>query len=389
MSFEGVIESFSRSTVAGWASYIDDGTRVFPELRLQFRSQPALVPSETVSRGERTGFVFRLPESFREMRWREFLDDFDAVIASYPGAGQWRVPFFKSVLAPLDPDNRTTLLAHRLREYQIAPKPDGRIAVFTIAYNEPLMVPLWAKYYAEKFGAENLYVIDQGSEMGYEDLVPKGVNIIRLPRDAFDNWLIARLVANLQRFLLESYETVIYSDSDEFICADPASLQGKSLSEHLRSLPTPVGITTGYNLVHDLATEGAYDPTRPLLSQRRFMHRMTTMDKPLITRIPLNWVPGFHNAAEGGVQVPGLYLLHLRWFDLDQALTKGSNYRNSSWSPFDVEHKLASYQREEEREIVSRFRGLSTSVSTLSDRAFNPSTKFTVVPDWMRTAIHV
>ena len=392
MAFDGVIESFSRNTITGWAGYIIDGKRHFPQLRLQFHKHEAISPSETVDRGERTGFVFRLPEVFHEMKWRDFLEDFDAIIASYPadtGAGQWRVPFFKSVLAPLDPDNRTALLAARLREYQIAPKPDGKIAAFTIAYNEPLMIPLWAKYYAEQFGAENLFVIDQGSDETYGDGLPKGVNIIRLPREAFDNWLIARTVAVFQRLLLESYDTVVYSDSDEFICSDPRVLEGKNLAEHLLSLPVPVGITTGYNLVHDLATEGAYDPTRPLLTQRRFLHRMTTMDKPLVSRLPLNWVPGFHNAAEGGVTIPGLYMLHLRWFDLDQALIKGGHYRSSAWSAFDVENQLASYQREGEQEIISRFRSLSAAVSRLGDAEFDPMANFTVVPAWMRAAIAI
>jgi hypothetical protein len=392
MSFEGVIESLSRNNITGWASYIVNGKPQFPQLRLQFHKHEAIFPTETVDRGERTGFVFRLPEAFREMRWRDFLDDFDAVVASFPadmGAGQWRVPFFKSVLAPLDPDNRTALLAARLKEYKIAPEPNGKIAAFTIAYNEPLMIPLWSKYYAKQLGAENLFVLDQGSDKTYGVGLPKGVNIIRFPREEFDNWLIARIVAIFQRLLLESYDTVIYSDSDEFICSDPQALKGKSLAEHLRSLPVPVGITTGYNLVHDIATEGAYDPTRPLLSQRRFVHRMTTMDKPLISRVPLNWVPGFHNAAEGGITVPGLYMLHLRWFDLDQALVKGGHYRSSAWSAFDVEHQLASYQREGEQEIISRFRALSASVSGLREAEFDPAASFSVVPNWMRAAIAI
>jgi hypothetical protein len=53
-------------------------------------------------------------------------------------------------------------------------------------------------------------------------------------------------------------------------------------------------------------------------------------------------VPGFHTAAEGGSPIAGLYLLHSRWFDLDQALIKGGFYRSSSWNQFDVEHKLAA-----------------------------------------------
>jgi hypothetical protein len=345
MAFEGAVEAVSREVISGWASYVVGEKRTFPDVRLQFKTFGSFAPTRTIDRGERTGFVFRLPPELQAVAWPDFLDDFDAVIAQspqHPESGQWRAPLYKSVLSGLNPDNRTGLLAALLREYSVIPKTNGRIAALTIAYNERLMLPLWAKYYGAKFGPENLYVIDQGSDLPYDDLLPKGVSIIRLPRDMFDNWLIARLVAVTQRLLLESYDSVLYSDSDEFVCADPNIIGSHSLCDFLRSLSEPIGITTGYDLLHDIASEAAYDRDRPVLSQRRVMRRQPSMDKPLISRLPLNWVPGFHTAAEGGSPIAGLYLVHSRWFDLDQALIKGGFYRSSSWNQFDVEHKLAA-----------------------------------------------
>ena len=393
MSFEGVIEDFGRETISGWASYLDRGNRTFPDVRLYFRTLGSFAPSGVIDRvDERTGFVFRLPPEFRDIGWTQFLDEFDSVTATspdHPNAGEFNIPFYKSVFSSLSPDNRTGLRAARLRDYDTRPKPNGRIAVLTIAYNERLMLPLWAKYYAAQFGAENLFVIDQGSDQRYDEILPKGVNIIRVPRDMFDNWLIARQVAIMQRFLLESYDSVLYSDSDEIICAAPDVLRGKSVAEYLGSLSAAVGITTGYDLLHDISSEAPYDPGRPLLEQRRVMRRQPTMDKPLISRLPLNWIPGFHSAAEGGIPIPGLYLLHLRWFDLDQALIKGGFYRTSSWSEYDVEHSLAAYQREGEGEIVERFRANSVVAADLRNTTFDPTASHTVVPDWMRTAIAV
>jgi hypothetical protein len=392
MSFEGAIEAFGRETISGWASYVIDGQHRPVQVVLRLRTRGTLSPTTILDRDGRTGFIYRLPPELHAMTWSDFLDDFEAVTArcsEHPEAREWRVPLFKSVLSPLNPDNRTTLLASRLREYQFEPKPGGSIAAFTIAYNEHLVLPIWARYYTAHFGAENLFVIDQGSDKPYEDLLPEGVNIVRLPRDMFDNWLIARIVAVFQRFLLESYESVLYTDSDEFVCATPEALAGHSLSEFLRALPRPVGITTGYDLIHDTATEKPFDPSRPLLSQRRFMHRQTMMDKPLISRIPLNWVPGFHNAAEGGERIQGLYMLHLRWFDLDHALVKGGFYRASQWSQFDVQHKLADYQRQGADEILARFRSFSEIGARLRDATFDPDQPNTVVPDWMSRAITI
>jgi Glycosyl transferase family 2 len=393
MSFEGVIEDFGRETISGWASYLDHGRRTFPEVRLYFRTLGSFSPSTVIDRvDDRTGFVFRLPPEFRNILWADFLDEFDSVTATrpdIPGGGEFNIPFYKSVLASLNPDNRTGLRAPRLRDYEIGAKPNGPVAVLTIAYNERVMLPLWARYYAAEFGAENLFVIDQGSDQRYDEILPKGVNIIRVPRDMFDNWLIARQVAIMQRFLLESYDSVLYSDSDEFICAAPDVLCGKPLCDYLGSLTQAVGITTGYDLLHDIGSEAPYDPGRPLLEQRRVMRRQPTMDKPLISRLPLNWIPGFHTAVEGGTPIPGLYLLHLRWFDLDQALTKGGFYRASSWSQYDVENSLAAYQREGEGEIVERFRANSVIAADLRGATFDPAASHTVVPDWMRAAISI
>lgn len=394
MSFEGVIEAFGRETISGWASYVSNGERTRPEISLHFNTLGIFQPTEVIIReGGRTGFRFNLPASFSTIEWQAFLNDFDAVIAKSiepPDGSSFRVPFFKSVFNNFDVDNRTSLRAGILKQYAMKPNLGSKLAAFTIVYNEHAILPLWARYYADHFGAENLYVIDQGSvEPAYAPLLPAGVNIVRVPRESFDNWLIARLVAIFQRFLLESYDVVLYSDSDEFVCVDPAALRGQSFPSFLKSIRELVGITTGYNLVHNINTEKAYDAARPLLAQRQFLHRMTTMDKPLISRIPLNWVPGFHQAVEGGVKIDGLYMVHLRWFDLNFALKKGGYYRESAWNAYDVQHRLADYQRDGETEIISRFRSLSEQVSRLKDAQFDPSSDFTVVPEWMREAIYI
>jgi hypothetical protein len=293
-------------------------------------------------------------------------------------------------MAAFDPKNATALLADRLQQYKTGPQPQGRIAALTIAYNEFVVLPLWARYYAKQFGAENLFIIDQGSDDLYNLLLPPGVNIIRVPRDMFDNWLIVRLVEFMQRFLLESYDAVLYTDSDEFVCASPDALQGRSLKQFLLQLPESVGVTKGYDLHHDLETEPAYDLSRPVLEQRRLIKYQPMMDKPVISRVPLNWIPGFHRAREGGVRIPGLYMLHLRWFDLDQALNKGARYRASKWEPSDVEKRIAEYQREEDVQVVSRFKGWSNSFSGVRRGAiFDENAQLTIVPDWMRQEISI
>jgi hypothetical protein len=113
------------------------------------------------------------------------------------------------------------------------------------------------------------------------------------------------------------------------------------------------------------------------------------MDKPLISRVPLSWLPGFHRAHEGGMPVGGLYLVHLRWFDIDAALVKGGYYRSSKWNPHDVETGLAEYQRADEQQIVTQFESQSIALSTLTATRFDGNAQLTTVPDWMRETIFI
>jgi len=391
MSFNGVIESISSGLITGWARYKGD-TATGPEdiaIQLRFHKAGTFSPTQTTPRHEgSTGFTFRLPPEFQDMAWGTFLEDFNGVFVRRtldPGE-QWRVPFYKSVLGALDPDNRTSILAERRREYSRGPKPGGRIAALTIVYNEHQILPLWAKYYADVVGAENVFILDQGSDKPYNGL-PDGVTVIRLPRDSFDNWLIMRLVATFQRHLLESYDAVLYADSDEFLCASPEALNGASLKEFLLCLPDPVGITRGYNLHHDILREPAIDLSRPIFEQRKFLQREKSMDKPMISRIPLNWIPGFHTAREGGTIVPGMFMLHLRWYDIDAALAKGGRYRESKWDPYDLERKLAEYQRASEDDIVTQFRHRAERFEKMTSLEFDETAEITVAPNWMRRAV--
>ncbi len=393
MSFDGVIESFSAGQISGWISHTtapEAGSERL-SVQLRFHRLGTFNPTHVAPRSERaTGFIFKLPPSFLQMPWQAFLDEYDGVFASHTSnpADRWRVPFFKSVLGAFDPNNRTVVVAERRREYSFGPKPEGRMAALTIVYNEHQILPLWAKYYASVVGAENVFVLDQGSDQPYTDL-PEGVTVIRLPRENFDNWLIMRLVATFQRHLLESYDAVLYADSDEFLCVAPDVLKGESLKSFLLDLPDPVGITTGYNLHHDILREGALDPARPVLEQRKYLTRERSMDKPMISRIPLNWIPGFHTAREGGTIVPGMFMLHLRLYDLDAALLKGGRYRTSKWDPYDVEKGLASYQRDSEDDIVNQFRRRAEVFGQITATEFDISAATTVIPEWMRHALWV
>jgi hypothetical protein len=156
MSFEDVNLDFGCETISGRASYLDRGNRSFPDVRLYFWALGSFSPSSVPDReDERTGFVFRLPPEFRDVEWAELLEEFESLTATspdHPGSGEFNKPFYKSVLSSLNPDNRSALRAARLRDYDIRPKPNGGIAVLTIAYNERAMC--WSQHDLENSPAK-------------------------------------------------------------------------------------------------------------------------------------------------------------------------------------------------------------------------------------------
>ncbi|MBV8156265.1 MAG: hypothetical protein JO278_01335, partial [Dyella sp.] len=56
----------------------------------------------------------------------------------------------------------------------------GKVAAFTMVYNESLNLPIWLRYYGSLLGRENLFVLDDGSDDRSTETL--SCNRIRLPR---------------------------------------------------------------------------------------------------------------------------------------------------------------------------------------------------------------
>jgi hypothetical protein len=82
----------------------------------------------------------------------------------------------------------------------------------------------------------------------------------------------------------------------------------------------PVVAGVGLNSVHNLAAEGALDPSAGILEQRRFVKFVPNMCKPLVTRVPLEWTSGFHGCSARYRVDPELLQVHLKFFDATRAV---------------------------------------------------------------------
>lgn len=203
-----------------------------------------------------------------------------------------------------------------------------KIAAFTMVYNEPLFLRLWAAHYGREVGAENLFCLDHGSTDGSAEGVV--ANTIRLPRGEFAEVPRARCVSHFQASLLSYYDAVIFSDADEFLVADPARHAG--LPDLIARSPHPTLRAIGCDVVQVTGTEPTLDPAQPILAQRGFARFSPRYCKPLVSRVPVVWRPGFHHCPQAAELDPDLYLFHLKY--VDEALFRETQAKRLSvtWS---------------------------------------------------------
>lgn len=188
-------------------------------------------------------------------------------------------------------------------------------AVFTICKDEKTFLPLWVKYYSRFLRMENLYVIDHLSQDGSTDNLP--CNTILWDYElAFDHQKVVDKVREVQQQLLELYEIVLFTEIDEIVFH----------KDGLFHYATTVALRdrdfvrcNGYDIIH-MVDEADFDPSRPILDQRRYWFRNHTFQaKPLLSRISLDWTYGFHSCHQGGEIDPNLYMIHLNRFDYKMA----------------------------------------------------------------------
>lgn len=187
------------------------------------------------------------------------------------------------------------------------------VAAITMAFNEPEFLPVWLDHYGRMVGHDNLYVVSCADHAQRNDRTRR-YQLIDLPDVGFDEVKRAAMMSSLQSMLLMSYDWVVMSDCDELIVPDPARHAG--LGDFLEAnRDEPYFNTVGLNVVQDRRHEPPLDHGRPLLRQRSWVQFDAAYCKPLVSRVPLNWRPGFHVCDHPRRQSDDLYLFHLRAAD--------------------------------------------------------------------------
>ena len=233
-----------------------------------------------------------------------------------------------------------------------------RVAAVTMAYNEAVLLPVWARHYARQVGADHCFVIDHGST---EPLIlPPGVNVLRLPRSPHDDQRRARFVSDLTTSLLHYYDWVVHTDVDELVLADPQ--RHPDLPAFCEAASSNVVTAIGLDVQHVPAVELPLNPGQPIGAQREWVRFTSAMCKPVLTRTPIAWAPGFHSADQPLV-FGALFLFHLHWADRTLGLDRLRKTRTMPWA----DPGFGAHQRIADDQWTAIFDGMAVMPRTVAE----------------------
>lgn len=225
-------------------------------------------------------------------------------------------------------------------------------AVITFAFNEVVNLPIWLRYYGAIFGERNLFVIDHSSSDGSTENLGL-VNKLWLARKELDEHKRCVFMASFVKGLLEYFDTVIYTDCDEFLLPDLRSY--KDLKDYLERNDFEYTAPVGLNLHHIVSLEPKLDLALPILHQRRFARFTAAACKPLVTRVPLIWATGFH-ASDRPVRIdPNLFLVHLKAMDYEIGLQRQKLTREMAWAASSITAGHGAHARYDDERYVREF----------------------------------
>lgn len=203
-----------------------------------------------------------------------------------------------------------------------------KFAIFTIVKNESYFLPKWISYYKRFLEKEDIYVLDHQSNDGSTECID--VNVIPVINEmAFDHQWLVDTVQNFQEKLLNSYECVIFAESDELIYSTEMDLVSV-VDEFLKSDKMFVKCK-GFEVIQDLERESPLNVEDTILDKRNYWFRYPLYDKVLLSKIPLKWDWGFHTCRDINASYAyELTLCHLHRVDFELML-KRHEERAKKW----------------------------------------------------------
>jgi hypothetical protein len=268
-----------------------------------------------------------------------------------------------------------------------------KCAIFTIVQDEAVRLPVWLRHY-QQTGCP-LYVLDHesGTEQGaamQTAIDEAGAMRVPIFRDqSFCHVWLRDTAAAFQRFLLQSYEYVLFVEVDEIVTTRPGGRYA-DLKTYIQAFNMVAICCDGYEVVQQLDEEPDLDFEQlPLLQQRSMWYRSHLYSKPLLSSVPLTWTVGFHQAEEiaahmAGMVDPDLLLLHLHKIDFAQAVQRNTETaRSRVWSDAKVDQTAGFQNRLTDEAALREF--WTSHVDTPLDT--NSTQPLEQMPDAIRNVI--
>ncbi|MDI2112164.1 glycosyltransferase family protein [Commensalibacter nepenthis] len=202
-----------------------------------------------------------------------------------------------------------------------------RVAAFTLCYKEDILLPIWVNSYSNLVGRENLFILDHSNE---SPIVIEGIKSAIVKRPYYDEVERLNAVKMWQQQLLETYNWVIFSDTDEFIVFRPPS-PNITIQTYLGQQTDKILRCIGVKVV-DPENAPPMDWTKPILPQRPKGMISSWSCKALISSIPNDWNPGFHTTNSSSTWNKHFWLFHLKYADETRLMHRLSMTRQFEWS---------------------------------------------------------
>jgi len=194
---------------------------------------------------------------------------------------------------------------------------------FTMVQNDVVILELWLKYYARFF--DRLYVICNRTRENRQDDIKNLCEKYNAEYEIFhgslgDSDQTLGVVKERQAMFLETCRWVLYTDCDEIVIADPRKGY-KNIREFMKRYKGNKTHCVCFDVMQS-EDERAIDYSLPYLSQRSYWAKNNTYNKPLLSKVALDWNPGLHKEREmsddesKSLENMGLILIHLKYSDM-------------------------------------------------------------------------